>query len=245
LVVAAREALHRAAVADHTRQLLIAAIAALVAAYGIGLRLAGSPDLMIALGFSVAAVALLDEPREDLALVAMAAAFLASLKVEGVVLGGLLIVCDQLRRLRRQVFSWRPAVLQVLPALGVVTLWCLLNAQLGSSQAQGLEMPDREKLAGVVAALMAEFGSARLFGFPWLLFTIPVALTFRVSRWVGVVGALYCGFLFWVYATSPADPEIYVRTTLHRLLVQVIPALVTALAVAVAGSRDREPERIR
>ncbi len=246
LVVAAREALHRAPVSASMRQALLSGIAALAAAYGIALRLAGSPDLMIALGLTVAAVALLEDPRDDnTALIGLAAAFLAGLKVEGIALAGILLICDQLRRVGTRVFSWPRAALQAVPAVSVVALWYLLNARLGPPRVQGWVPLDGERLAAVLDAVAAELNGGRLFGFPWLLFTIPLALTTRVSRWVGVVVALYCGFLFWVYATSPEDPEIYVRTTLHRLLVQVIPALVTALAVALAGIRDPEPERNR
>lgn len=244
-LVAARELLRVSRVEVVLAQIGVASLGALIASVSLASRLAGGADWMIALAVMLGARGLIGELRqEDDWVVAVAAAFAASSKVEGVVLAGLLLAVYFLRRgLHSRTWAFRRALLIAFPTGAVVGLWHAQNMKfhfLPGGIAQAFEW---HRVGAVLQAIGENIKPPALYAFPMLLLLTPFLFLSRRTRWIGGLIALQVLFYVAVYCVSPADPVVYVRTSFQRLVFHVTPALlIGAFLLLSPGQKAEAPQ---
>ncbi len=233
-ILAAREAMARGGVADRPRQLATAALASLVAAFAVGNLMAGSADWLVALSLLVAWPALVGPPtaKADLR-IALAGAFAAAAKVEGVPLAALLVGVSLARRLawRRRLESMAAVRTAALPAL-VVGLWWLACRRHALFQPFNTGSFDLARWPEVAGALLGVMVSAGSWGAPLLLVALPLFAWLRGLRAPAAVVAGQLGFYVYVYMSAPIDPTFSVQSTFARLAFHLWPAVAVGLVVA-------------
>jgi hypothetical protein len=234
VILAARGAMAAGGVAEWPRRVATAALAALIAAYGIGNLMAGSADWLIALAILAALPGLFGPPsaQADLRL-SLCAALAAAAKIEGVPLAALLVGLSLARRAVRE--RRLP-----LPALGRTALLPVLVAGwwwLGCSRHQ-LFQPfntgafDPGRAGEVLRAVLAVLAAPGAVGGPLLLLGLPVLLAVRDLRPVALALAGQLAFYLYVYMSAPIDPQFSVQSTFARLAFHLWPAVAVALVIA-------------
>jgi hypothetical protein len=238
LLAGARSALRQAGVERFSLQAGMALLALVLGAFGIGHRMAGAADWMIALAVMTAVPPLLrrPDPAGDLA-VAFAAAFAAASKIEGVPLAGILVLVQLVRHVaaERRV-PWRAALRLGLPVAAVVLPWLLQAVRHGLLQSTNSGAFEASRAALIGPALRETVTLATWHGFGWAVL-LPLPLLFsRKVRPVAAAAALLLLFDLYVYFTAPVDTRFYVLSSFPRLMFQVIPAILVAVIVATEPS---------
>jgi hypothetical protein len=244
--IAAREALLHANVRGWILQAGVAFVATATASIGISLRLAGGAEWMIAFALMAGCVPLLAPlstgrdaeggARHEVAVVALASATAAASKVEGAVLAVILIGVFAWRD-RRATKGWKPGR---LAAVSMPTVLVLLMAHVQNrfysllDGAPALRFPSLEHLTSLFAALASQIRAVPVHGLPLVVLLFPLTLALRRTRWMGMVIVLQLAFYLAVYALSRGAPDVYVNTSLMRLMVHVFPAVAVSLFVAAS-----------
>jgi hypothetical protein len=237
MVAAARESVARGALDPRLQQAAVAAVALAAAQAGIGYLMAGGADWLLAFALVAALPPLLDPGARhaDLQIGALAA-FAAAAKVEGVTLGGFLVIVHGVRRWR-VAGRPRPAALAALALPGLLVvgpwLWTVLRLSLVGKYNVGPFDPDR---LGVVAqSLWTAMNDRAWHGLAWTLLLLPLLLRNRRTRAAAVVVALQLGFYLYTYFTARVDVPLLIATSWPRLLLHVVPTLVVLAALAWGG----------
>lgn len=247
IAAAARGTLQRSGVFAADMQWGMALLGGSMGTLAIALRLAGGADWMIALAVLLGVSPYLEHEsataisnRNDLLCVAVAAAFAAASKVEGTVLGAILIAAkvthDSLRD-RRVAIKGLVAI--AFPFATVVGINVAQNGRLGL-RLPAVNLPSLERVAEIAPATTAALADRPLYGLPLLaLAAIPLLLSKR-GRWAAGIVLLQLSSYFFVYAVSSGSLHFYIATTLHRLLVHVIPAVIVILLVVTCAPSRQE-----
>jgi|HubBroStandDraft_3_1064219.scaffolds.fasta_scaffold06828_3 hypothetical protein len=238
LLLAVRTELGRAGCRRQVAQAALALIALAVAAFGLGDRMAGAADWMIALALAAAAAPLAAEPspERDLQIGALAALAAAG-KVEGLPLAAFLVGAALLPPRGGVRAAWAPRRLArlALPTLMVALPWILevrrhhLFQQFNSGPFEAARAP---RLA---EALLAALRDPGWHGFGWALLLVPLLWLDRRVQPLGAVIAAQLGFYLYVYFTVRIDATALVLASFPRLLLHLIPA--TLLGAVVAAER--------
>jgi hypothetical protein len=247
LLVSVREGLRTAGVSRCARQAGVALVALASGAFGIGHLMAGAADWMMALTLAAALPPLLRPPdRAGDAQIAVAAAFAAASKIEGVPLAAFLILTQWVRKP-----GLRPALWLGLPTAAVALPWLgrAIHHDLFLATNSGAFAISR---AGEIAAALPEALATQAWhGFSLCgLLLPPLLLLDRRTRPVAMAAGLQLLFYGYVYFTAPVDTGFYVISSLARLLLHLVPALLAAAVVALEPASPvlsplggREPDR--
>jgi hypothetical protein len=241
LLLAVRTELGRAGCRRQVAQAALALIALAVAAFGLGDRMAGAADWLIALALAAAAVPLAADPSPegDLQIGALAALAAAG-KVEGLPLaaflvGAALVLPVPPRRGVRAAWAPRRLARLALPTLMVALPWLLevrrhhLFQQFNSGPFEAARAP---RLA---EALLTALRDPGWHGFGWALLLVPLLWLDRRVRPLGGVIAAQLAFYLYVYFTVRIDAAALVLASFPRLMLHLIPA--TLLGAVVAAER--------
>ncbi len=244
------------------QQALLAALALALAMLGVGYQLAGSPDWLIALALVAALPAFLlshrrpaDGDRRDVAEarlarargeapeIALIAAVVAAVKVEGVVLAaGMLLGWALLRGLWRpgpRWAGWRLAVLTALPASLLVATW-LWQVRTHGLLSQSLLGPPRwENMPGILAAIWRALNTQEWHSLGLLLLFLPLLALVRRVRPLALLALAQLGFYLAVYVCAQERPEFYVLSSFPRLMLHLWPATLVAAGLVLARWVER------
>lgn len=260
-VIAGRVALAALEVSGGRLQLAVAVLSTVTAMVAIGQLLAGGADLLVALALVAGLSALIgrDNTPEGRMLAAWQlgwiAAFAAGAKVEGMVVGGLLVGAGLLERAMRSWREWRagiaPRVLVrrqlgevvrlVGPFAAVVAIWAVGVAKYGLLMPYNSGPFDLAHLPVVVTAAGQVLADQRFHGVGWVVLAAPLLVVVPRLRWrlqcgAALVGAMLC-FDLYVYLCSAVDTRLWVLTSLPRLLCQLLPLSVVVMAAALVGGQ--------
>jgi len=258
LLAALREALRRAGTSRFAAQAALAGVALATAAYGIGGLSAGGADWLIALALAAALPPMLSPvDRRGAAQVGLAAAFAAAAKVEGVPLAASLAAvygarawaarAAPTRRVARG-FGLRAALALTLPAAAVTLPWLgeVWRHHLFLDYNSGPLAPERlPRVLAAIAASMDQWWS----GFAYGLLLLPLLLLDRRLRAFGAVVAVQLLFYLYVFLSVRIDAVPLVQSSFPRLVLHLLPAVLTAAVVALdrpaaRGVTGQEPPRL-
>jgi hypothetical protein len=244
LLAAAREGLRQGSSDRFTRQAGLALVALAVGAFGIGYRMAGSPDWMIALALAAAVPPLLRAPdRVGDFQIGVLAAFAAAAKMEGVPLAAFLVLVQWARHVRLERRLAAGALLRAgLPPAAVILPWLgrALHHHLFLALNSGPFTPSRAP--AILAAALEGLRAPEWHGFLWAMLLPPLLLLHRRARPFAAVATLELGFFFYVYLTSESagQTQLFVLSNFARLGFQLVPASLTMAVVAWAGKAKQE-----
>jgi hypothetical protein len=242
LLVAARRAL-RDTVDPLTGQWVLAALAVIglvVATRGL---LGGAADWWLAVAL-VAAIPPLVSPAgagsvRELGLIA---GFAAGAKFEGMPLAAVLIAVGLVTGWRGRRPGGRDVAWLGVPTAIVIALWALPVLRHGLLLAQHQPALEGGRLRPVLAAAREVLCTGAWSGVGWILVLLPLLLLSRRVRPVAVVLLAQLGFYGAVYLVAPTDPRFHVLSSLDRLLLHLVPAVLVATVIALGGgSRGGEP----
>jgi hypothetical protein len=225
------------------RQAVVAFVALACAGFAIGNLMAGAADWLLALALTAALPALLAPPAPaGDAQLGICAALAAGAKQEGLVMAAALVVVGLARHLRRRRRPGTAALVALLgpPALVVAyTWWRIGHHHLLQTYDKGLPAPDRLLVA--VAAIARELVGPEWHGLALLLLALPLLLLApRLRPFVAVSAAHLLAYLA-SCAGQDTDTRLLVVTTFSRIVLQLFPATVAAMAVAVfAPAREND-----
>jgi hypothetical protein len=217
-----------------SRQVALATLALLLAAFGTAHVMAGAADWLVALALMAALPALLRPPDAGGDLhVALCAAFAASSKLEGITLAAWLLL---VQLLRRRPWRWRtavPAALRLgLPVLAVAAPWAAGILQHSLFQPFNTGAPALSRAAVAAPALLQAIVTPAWYGAPLALVLLPALLRRRGTHAAAAVVALQLLTYLWQYVTAPLDTGFLVLSTFARLLLHLLPATLVLAAVA-------------
>lgn len=220
-------------------QATLAAVGLLTAMFGMGHLMAGAADWMIAGAFLAALPALLRPPdRAGDWQIGLAAGFAAAAKIEGMPFALILAGTQLLRRLlaeRNVRDSLRAALRLGLPATAVGIPWLLQVSHYRLFLGSNSGAFDLARADVILPALAEALADPPWHGLSLLVFLGPALLLVPRTRPVAVVATLQLLFYLYVYFTAPVETRYYVLTSFSRLVFHLIPALVVAGGVALAG----------
>lgn len=242
-VVAVRELLVQEQVPTHRRHAVVAFVAFGCTAFAIANLMAGAADWLPALALAGALPALLAPPsrRGDWQL-ALCAALAAASKQEGLTLA-IFLAAVQLSR-----WFWRGrrpgprgfTLLLVAPTLVVAyTWWRIAHHHLLQSYDKGL--PTLHRLLATLRLVAEEIVAPEWYGLSLLLLALPVLLFAPRLRPFAAVACLQLAAYVASCAGQDTDTRLLVVTTFTRFVLQLWPATVAAIAVALFASPRDEP----
>jgi hypothetical protein len=242
LLAALREALRRAGTSRFAAQAALAGVALATAAYGIGGLSAGGADWLIALALAAALPPLLSPvDRHGAAQIGLAAAFAAAAKVEGVPLAAGLAAVYGVRAWAARAapappaprgLGPRAALALTLPAAAVTLPWLgeVWRHHLFLDYNSGPLAPERlSRVLAAIAASMDQWWS----GFAYSLLLLPLLLLDRRLRPLAAVVSLQLLFYLYVFLSVRIDAVPLVRSSFPRLVLHLLPAVLTAAVVAL------------
>lgn len=243
ILASAREALRRTARLE--AQIGLATVGFLLAAVGIGYRMAGGADWMLTLALVAALPALLRPPdREGDLEVGIAAAFAAASKMEGMPLAVFLLGIQFLRGVARwRRIDFRSAIRLGLPAAAVALLWAIRTFRHGLYQQFNTGAFDPGRAPQVLRGLAeASSWTESWHGLTLLLLALPLLFLPRRTRPAAIVISLQFLFYLWIYFSAAVDTEYQVISSFQRLAMHLVPAVIVAGAVSL-GEEGREGSR--
>jgi hypothetical protein len=240
LLVSARRALN--GMPRTMVQMGIAALAFTLAGFGLGHRGAGAADGMPALAFVAALPALLRPPDcEGDVEIGIAAAFAAASKMEGMPLAVFLAGVQLLRRRDPRAALWLglPTALVSIP--WAVRTFGVFGPGLYQKYNTGEVEPGR---AAVIfrSLVQATFGE-NWHGLPLVLLAVPLLLLVRRTRAIAAVALLQLLFYLWIFFSADVGTEFQVISAFPRLAMQLMPAVIVAGVVALAGWKPAVPAK--
>jgi len=240
LLLAGREALRGQGARGFLGEAALGVTALCTAAAGIRGHMTGGADWMVALALVAAMPALLGPPnRTSCFEVGVAAAFAATAKIEGIALGGILVLVQGLRghaaaRARHRLdlvaasALCLPLAAVVIPWYAKVLTWHLATTHNGS----GIHL---DHTRPILLALRYEFFTCPTWhGFTYSLLLLPLLFIPRRLRAVGAVLGLQLLTYLYAYYAVAGDPVPLVITTFERLQLHLIPAILLACGIAIA-----------
>lgn len=221
-----------------------AALASIVAALGatafaVGFRQAGGADVIMAAAVT-AAVCVLVRPatRGSDFDVAVVAALLAAVKLEGLPAAAALLALHALRRVSAEPGARvRTALATGLRSAGptavVVGVWAWLTFGHGLFLESNTGAFDAARLPTVLAGLVKTALLPDWWGLPLVLAALPALALHRRLRFAALL--LLAQLLFYVYSytSGPVDTVHWIATSAARLLFHLVPA---ALVLAIAAA---------
>lgn len=234
LLVAARSLLRRPE-DSHVQQMALGTLATVLGTLIISMRLGGGADLLIALAL-LAALPLYPQRDTKLAdwAIGICAAFAAASKLEGIVLGGLLVSARVGWHIYKHSLDWRATSRISLLPLIVVTHWgaeCLRYG-LKSAHAFSFHELDIGHASTVVTALWQSLGAERTYGLCFLVLLFPILLWAQRTRFAGFVilaqFSIYTAFYFGV-----PNPARYSLASFPRLVLHLLPAVIAGLTLLI------------
>jgi hypothetical protein len=261
LLAALREGLRRAGASRFAVQGTLAAVALILAAYGIGGRTAGGADWLIALALAAALPPLLAPPGcRGAAQVGIIAAFAAAAKIEGMPLAVSLAAAYAARFLGRAPdvpaaasaitaaaagppkgrSTWArlaaaaavPAAL-VGPATAMVLPWLAEVHRHHLFQAYNSGPLQPARAAPVFAAIARAMSTPEWHGLPYGLALLPLLLLDRRLRGLAVVIGAQALFYLYVFFSVRIDAVALVATSLPRLVLHLLPVVLVGAAIAL------------
>jgi len=147
--------------------------------------------------------------------------------------------------------DWRAVAALVVPAAAVALPWLLevrryrLFPDFNSGPLRLARLPD------VLAAAAAMLGAPAWHGFAYGLALLPLLALDRRLRAIAAVIALQLLFYLYVYLSVRLDPVKLLEASFQRLLLHLLPAVLTGAAIALErpapdgspGWRDRPTAR--
>jgi hypothetical protein len=255
LLAAVREALRRAEVCRFLAQSTLAVVALILAAYGIGGMSTGGADWLIALALAAALPPLLSPAdRRGAAQIGLVAAFAAGSKVEGLPLAAGLIAVYAVRWGRAALAAregateeggrtlgdaFKVAVALAVPAIAVVAPWAWAVRRYHLFQTFNSGPFEPSRLPQVLATVAETLQTPAWHGFAYTLFLLPLLALDRRARAAGAVICLQLLFYFYVYLSVRLDPVFLILSSFGRLVLHLLPALITALVVVLDGFSAR------
>lgn len=239
LLLSLRETLRRgfASRPDGRRlqQLGTAIVATTVGTFAVGYLMAGAADLMIALALAAGLPALLGQaPRRTLA---VAAAFAAASKMEGLPLAAFLLLASLPPERpegptgRFRLLAW---IAPGLPTLAVVLPWAVQVRRWHLQQPSNFAAFDPDRIAPVFAAIRTSLSAPELHYLPWLILLVFPLWLVAGSRRFAAVATAQLAFYLWAYLASVLPIWFYVLSSCTRLFFQLTPAILTVALLAFA-----------
>jgi hypothetical protein len=239
VAVAVREVLVVETVAPFRRHAVVAFVALGCAGFAIANLMAGAADWLLALALAAALPALLSPPSitGDVQL-GLCAALAAGAKQEGLVMA-VALVGVQLSR-----WFWRgprpglasAAALLAAPALVIAYSWWRV-AQHHLLQSYDKGLPTFDRLVVALGAIAKELVAPAWHGLALLLLALPLLLVVpRLRPFVAVAGLHVAAYLA-SCAGQDTDTRLLVVTTFTRIVLQLFPATIAAMAVALFAER--------
>ncbi len=236
ILIAARELLITSDKTDDRGQLLFAILAFTLAMVGIGQLLAGSADWPLCLALAGALPALVAEPSQARDLqVGFLAALAAGSKLEGAPLAAFLLLVYLVRARSPGPGRALPAMLMrtIAPVLFGVVPWVISMFRQGLFTSTGIGFEFSRVTLGLQAL------SEALLAPGWhqmalILLVLPFVVLHRVTRALGVLGALQVLFHLVVVVFLPVDTRQYLLASLPLLAFQLMPACLVGLGLILA-----------
>lgn len=246
-VAACREGLIQGGADRFLQQAGTALVALSCAAFGIGYIMAGAADWNLALALAAAVPPLLRPPdRTGDFQIAVASAFAAASKIEGVPLGAFLVLVQIVRRLWASWAGGRPSLWSavtagLLPA-AVVLPWLGRAAHHHLFQAFNSSAFELGRAGEVFAGVGEALWLPAWHGFLPVMFLPPLLLIPRRTRAFAAAATLELLFYFYVYFTTAVGSYRYfVLSNFPRLGFQLIPACLVAALVAWGARKSERP----
>lgn len=221
------------------QQLGTAIVATTVGTFAVGYLMAGAADLMVALALAAGLPALLGQaPRRSLAL---AAAFAAASKMEGLPLAAFLLLASlppEKSAGRFRFFAW---IAPGLPTLAVVLPWAVQVRRWHLQQPSNFAPFDPDRIPQVFAAIRTSLSAPELHYLPWLILLVFPLWLVAGSRRFAAVATAQLAFYLWAYLASVLPIWFYVLSSCTRLFFQLTPAVLVAALLAFAGRRAPAP----
>ncbi|HEV8579818.1 MAG TPA: hypothetical protein VGX68_12150 [Thermoanaerobaculia bacterium] len=239
LFIGLREPLAMAGVSTQRRHAVVATMALLCSAAAIVVGLAGGPECQLGLTLVAALPALLRDPDPESDLqVGVCAAFAAASKLEGVALGGFLVLVQLGRHLLRRRWPGLPSLVALCLLPGAVVLhWRLQVIRHHLEAVFHRGTPTWEHVQRGLPVLVGATSTPSWHYAPWLLLLVPLLLRWRRLRPIATVLLLQVAMYMWSYAAQPVDTVVLISSSWARLLFHVLPAALLALAIAALGDR--------
>ena len=209
LLAAVREGLRQGGADRFTLQAGVAAVALIIAAFGIGYIMAGAADWNLALALAAAVPLLLRPPDRtgDFQIgdfqIGIIAAFAAASKVEGVPLAAFLVAVQIVRRIRveRRLALTTALRAGLLPA-AVILPWLIRASRLHLFQPFNSGAFELARAGVIFRAVAAALWTPAWHGLLPAMFLPPLLLFPRRTRAFAAVATLELLFYFYIYFTS-------------------------------------------
>jgi hypothetical protein len=243
LLLVARETLAAATLPPVARQVALATLGLALGAFGIGYRMAGAADWLLALALVAALPALLRpaDAAGDVQ-VALCAAFAAGSKLEGLTLAAWLLL---VQLLRRRPWRWRglaAAALRLgLPVAAVALPWGAQVIRHELFQPFNTGSPELARALVAAPAVLQAALRPQWLGLPAALLLLPVLLSRPRVRAAALVAALQLATYLWQYQSAPLDTAFLVSSTFPRLALHLLPAVGVLAAVTWLGEGPPAP----
>ncbi|HET9769233.1 MAG TPA: hypothetical protein VFS60_20485, partial [Thermoanaerobaculia bacterium] len=241
VAIAVREVLVFEGVPPFRRHAVVAFVALGCGGFAIGNLMAGAADWLLALALAAALPALLSPPSttSDVQL-GLCAALAAGAKQEGVVMAVALVGVQLGRRVwrgPRPGFASLAALLAPSALVIAYSWWRVAQHHLLQSYDKGL--PTWDRFVVTLGAIAKELVAPAWHGLALLLLALPLMLVVpRLRPFVAVAGLHLAAYLAGC-AGQDTDTRLLVVTTFTRIVLQLFPATVAAMAVAAFAERRK------
>ncbi|MFN7942716.1 MAG: hypothetical protein U0X73_14105 [Thermoanaerobaculia bacterium] len=244
LALAAQRALARAGADGFATAAGAALVATVPAAFALGDLALGAADWLPALALVLALPALTAARpiAADTAELAAAAGLAAAAKIEGLPLAAILVLLHVARAGRWESPRSRLGRLlpAALPALAAAVAWFAIASRHHLFLASNTGAWDWSRGRELWPAFFQVLARPPWHGAPYLLAALPLLVARRDTRRGALAIALQLGVYLAIYYTGPLDTRFYVLSSLPRLLLHLIPALIVLATLAWSTPRDLE-----
>ncbi|MEO1084806.1 MAG: hypothetical protein AAFY88_11245 [Acidobacteriota bacterium] len=207
-------------------------------AFAVGFRQAGGADVAMAAAMTAAVCAAVRPATRGSDLdVAVIAALLAAVKLEGLPAAACLVGAHVVRRaIAEPGARLRTAFVAALrssgPAAVAVGLWAWLTFGNGLFLESNTAAFRLDRLPTVLAGLGQTALLPDWWGLPLALVALPALLAVRRLRWGAALLLVQLAFYVYSYAAGPVDTAHWIATSAARLLFHLVPAAVVLAIIA-------------